>query len=81
MGLGRIAFGLVLLAAFSVGLAAVLVGIGLLVVQARPLVEGLGGEGRWVRRLPVLSAAIITVVGLAMAVRGLVEAGIVLVRL
>ena len=81
VGLGRIAFGLVLLLAFSVGLAAVLVGIGLLVVQARPLVEGFGGEGRWVRRLPVLSAAIITVVGLGMAVRGLVEAGIVNIQM
>lgn len=81
VGLGRIAFGLVLLAAFSVGLAAVLVVIGLLVVKARPLVEGFGGEGRWLRRLPVLSAAMITVVGLAMAVRGLMEAGIVAIRL
>ncbi|MEW6756202.1 MAG: hypothetical protein AB1505_35295 [Candidatus Latescibacterota bacterium] len=81
VALHRIAFGLTLIVSFSLGLAAVLIGIGVLMVRARPLVDRLGGEGRLVRSLPIASAVAVTAVGLAMAVRSLMEAGIVVIRM
>ena len=72
----RIAFGLVLLVAFSLGLAAVLIAIGILIVKARPLVERFSGDGKWIQRLPAVSAAIIILVGLAITVKTLTGTGI-----
>jgi ABC-type nickel/cobalt efflux system permease component RcnA len=72
LSLGRIGFGLLLIAAFSVGLAAVLVGIGLLMVYARRFMSRVRGDGPIVTRwLPLTSAAVMTVLGLAIAVQAL----------
>ena len=65
VALHRIAFGLLLLVAFSVGLAAILIAIGVLIVKARPLVERFSGDGRWIQRLPIASAVVIIAVGCA----------------
>jgi ABC-type nickel/cobalt efflux system permease component RcnA len=69
-GSGRLALALPLVLAFSVGLAVVLVIVGISVVQARNLVgKRWGGGGRlerWAQALPVLSALVITGVGLWM---------------
>lgn len=81
VALHRIAFGLLLIITFSLGLAAVLIAIGILMVKARPVVERFSGSGPVVRRLPLVSALVITAVGLVMAVRSLLEAGILIVRL
>ena len=82
VALHRIAFGLFLIAAFSVGLAAVLISIGLLMVYAGQFVSRLHGDGPLMTRwLPLASAAVITALGLAIAVRALVAAGILQVRL
>ena len=82
VALHRIAFGLFLIAAFSVGLAAVLISIGLLMVYAGQFVSRLHGDGPLMTRwLPLVSAAVITALGLAIAVRALVAAGILQVRL
>jgi nickel/cobalt exporter len=68
ISLGRVAFGLTLLAAFSVGLAVVLTSIGLAVIYARNLVPDSAGfmRSKAVRYLPVASAAFIVCVGIAM---------------
>jgi hypothetical protein len=50
VALRRVGFGLFLIAAFSVGLAAVLIAIGLLMVYARRLMARFQGEGRVVTR-------------------------------
>jgi len=72
----RTGFGLLLIVAFSVGLAAVLIGIGLLVVFARRLMGGFKGDGVFVTRwLPLTSAAVVTLLGLAIALQA-VGAGI-----
>ena len=71
VALHRIAFGLLLLVTFSVGLAAVLIAIGVLIVKARPLVERFSGDGRWIQRLPIASAVVIIVVGLGIALNSL----------
>ena len=82
LALGRLGFGLVLIVAFSVGLAAVLIAIGLLVLHARRLMAGWLGEGvlltRW---LPLTSSAAITGLGLAIAAQALRTAGILQGRL
>src|SRR5207244_4609481 len=53
IALGRIAFGLLLIVAFSAGLAAVLTAIGLVLVHARHLFERLPLDGRLARFAPV----------------------------
>ncbi len=82
VSLRRIGFGLFLIVAFSVGLAAVLIAIGLLMVYAGRLMSRLQTEGPLVTRwLPLTSAFVITVVGLSITVRALVTAAILRIRL
>ena len=71
IALHRIAFGIALIAAFSLGLASVLTGIGLLVVRLRHVLERLLLNERFTSRLPVLSAALVTLVGLLLIFRAL----------
>jgi ABC-type nickel/cobalt efflux system permease component RcnA len=79
--LRRVGFGLLLIVAFSVGLAAVLIAIGLAMVYARHLFSRWQGEGPLITRwLPLTSAATITVFGAAIAVQALVAAGILQIR-
>jgi ABC-type nickel/cobalt efflux system permease component RcnA len=76
IALGRIAFGLVLIVAFSVGLAAVLTGIGLVLVYARGLFEHLPLDGRFTRYVPVASAVVVSAAGLAIVVEALAQIGV-----
>ena len=76
VALHRIAFGLLLLVTFSVGLASILIAIGVLIVKARPLVERFSGDGRWIQRLPIASAVVIIVVGCVITFRTLMHSGI-----
>jgi ABC-type nickel/cobalt efflux system permease component RcnA len=69
ISLHRVGYGLVLILAFSVGLAATITGIGLLAVGAKRVFGRLSGEGRLVRLLPALSALAILAFGIAMTVR------------
>ncbi len=73
--LNRITLGLVILVSFSVGLALVLVAIGVLLVVAKPMMTRFTGEGRIIGYLPVASAVVVTLLGCAIAYKGLVEAG------
>lgn len=67
--LRKLAFGLALLVSFSVGLAAVLIAIGVTMVLAGPVLKRFTGEGRWVRMLPVGSAVVVTILGLALVIQ------------
>lgn len=67
----RVAFGIALVAAFSVGLAAALTLVGLLVLKARDVVGRKGG--RMTRVLPVLSAAAIALVGAVLTTQAVVN--------
>jgi len=80
VALQRLALGLLLIVSFSLGLAAVLIAIGVLMVKARPLMDRFTGQGRLLRALPVVSSLVIILVGFAMAVRTLIEAGVVIIR-
>lgn len=67
--LHRIAFGMLMIGSFSLGLATVLTIIGMLVIRARGWLERLPQTGALTRRLPVVSAAVITILGLVLVVR------------
>ena len=81
IALQRVGFGLLLIVAFSVGLAGVLMTLGLLMMSARQFIARVQGEGRLMTRwLPLTSAVVITVFGLVMIIQALVTAGIVQIR-
>ena len=67
VALQRTGFGLLLIVAFSAGLAAVLIAIGLLMVYARQFMSRFHSEGKWVTRwLPVTSSVFIVAAGVAL---------------
>jgi ABC-type nickel/cobalt efflux system permease component RcnA len=68
ISLRKLAFGLLLLVSFTLGLATVLIAIACAMVLAGPVIRRLAGDGPWVRRLPVISAAVVTTLGLAIAI-------------
>ena len=71
ISLHRVAFGLVLIVAFSIGLASVVTAIGLLAIGARSTFKRVSFEGRVVRALPAVSALLVLGIGVAMTVRAL----------
>ena len=79
IALRQVGVGLVLILAFSIGLAGVLTGIGLIMVYAGRFLERLPVRHSAVttRLLPMASATFITVAGLAITYRALVEAGVI----
>jgi ABC-type nickel/cobalt efflux system permease component RcnA len=70
VAVGRVAYGLALIAAFSLGLAAALVVVGVGALRARDAVAS-RLSSRTARLLPVVSASAIAVMGLVLSVRGL----------
>ncbi len=76
IALGRVGFGLLLIVAFSTGLAAVLSAVGLVLVYARQLFDRLPVEGRLLRYVPVASALIISIAGLAILAQALSTMGV-----
>jgi len=69
ISLHRVAFGLLLILAFSAGLALSITGIGLVAVLARKAFRRVSFEGPLIRLLPALSALVIVAAGLAMTLR------------
>jgi ABC-type nickel/cobalt efflux system permease component RcnA len=77
LSLNRVGFGLLLIVAFSAGLAAVLIAIGVLVVCAGRLAARFSADGPVIRRwLPLVSSAVITIVGVVITLQALVAAGL-----
>jgi nickel/cobalt exporter len=71
ISLHRVGFGLLLIVAFSLGLASVITGIGLLAISAKQVFSRMSFEGAVVRALPAVSAAAIVALGLVMTFRSL----------
>jgi ABC-type nickel/cobalt efflux system permease component RcnA len=71
IALHRVGYGLLLIVAFSVGLAASVTGIGLVAVTAKRAFARMSLDGRVIRALPALSAVFVLVLGVAMTVRAL----------
>jgi ABC-type nickel/cobalt efflux system permease component RcnA len=69
ISLHRVAFGLLLIVAFSAGLALTITAIGCAAVLARGAFRRVSLEGPLVRLLPAASALVILAAGLAMTVR------------
>ena len=65
----RVWLALPLLLAFSAGLAGVLIVIGILVVQVKGFASSRMRAGRWLKSLPIVSAVLVTVLGLFLCYR------------
>jgi nickel/cobalt transporter (NicO) family protein len=73
----RVAFGLFLIVAFSAGLAAVLISLGLAMVYAGRFMSRFGAQGPLTQRwLPLASSAVITVIGITLTLQSLLTAGV-----
>jgi nickel/cobalt transporter (NicO) family protein len=71
ISLHRVGFGLLLIVAFSAGLALTITGIGLVAVLARTAFGRLSFNGRVLSLLPTLSALVIVVAGIGMTARAI----------
>jgi nickel/cobalt transporter (NicO) family protein len=69
ISLHRVGFGMALVGAFSVGLAAAITGVGLIAVLAKGAFARFDGRGRLMTVLPAVSAAVIVLAGIGMVVR------------
>jgi ABC-type nickel/cobalt efflux system permease component RcnA len=78
VSLHRVAFGLYLIVAFSLGLAAVLISVGMITVYARRLLARLPTDGPLINRwLPAASATAITCLGVGIAAQALLGLGVI----
>ena len=76
VAIGRAGFGLMVVVAFSLGLAATLTGVGLLFLYAGRFLERRALPGRWSAMLqfaPAAAAVAVTASGVLIVVRSLVE--------
>ncbi len=71
ISLHRVGYGLVLIVAFSIGLAATITSIGLLAISARRVFSRWSFQGPVIRLLPAVSALVILGFGITMTVRAL----------
>jgi nickel/cobalt exporter len=68
--LRKLAFGLALLVSFSLGLASVLIAIGVAMVLAGPALKKFtGSESRLLKALPVGSAVVVTILGIGLVMQ------------
>ncbi|MFA5795235.1 MAG: sulfite exporter TauE/SafE family protein [Candidatus Brocadiia bacterium] len=74
-------WGLVLIGAFSLGLAAVLIAIGILMVTGSSLVNRFSAGSKVIKILGIISPIIITVIGLAIVFKTFIDAGIIIINL
>ena len=73
IALHRIGFGLALIVAFSLGLAATITSIGLVAVLAKRAFGRLSFDGPLIRVLPAVSALVILAVGIGITIKALPE--------
>ena len=77
IALNKIGFGMVLVLAFSLGLAGALTAIGMLFIYAGKLFQRFPASGKVIGFLPVLSALFVSLIGAGIVYKALVEIGIV----
>jgi ABC-type nickel/cobalt efflux system permease component RcnA len=77
IALDRIGFGMLLVLAFSLGLAGVLTAMGVMFVYAGRFFERVPASGKITRILPVLSAFFISLLGVGIITRALAEIGLI----
>ncbi|MBS1792037.1 MAG: sulfite exporter TauE/SafE family protein [Acidobacteria bacterium] len=76
ISLNRVGYGLILILIFSLGLASVLTAVGLAFVYGGKILDRAPGANRWMKILPVVSSAVITILGAAICYEALQQAGI-----
>ncbi|MEO7716565.1 MAG: sulfite exporter TauE/SafE family protein [Capsulimonas sp.] len=76
IALHRVAYGLLLITSFSIGLAAVLIAIGVAVVSASKLLERVPRSDAFTRFMPIFSAAAVTTIGVVLIIRAVGGAAI-----
>lgn len=74
----KIGLGLLIILAFSLGLAAVLIVIAILAVTASNLLNVLDGKQKWVKRLPLASALVVMIAGIGIGFASLVNGGVLI---
>jgi len=77
IALNKIGFGLILVFAFSLGLAGALTAIGMLFIYAGKLFQRFPSSGKVIGFLPVLSALFVSAIGAAILFKALMEIGII----
>ena len=77
IALNRIGFGLILVLAFSLGLAGALTAIGMLFIYAGRLFERFPSQAKVLQFLPVLSAMFVAAIGVAISIKALAEIGVI----
>jgi ABC-type nickel/cobalt efflux system permease component RcnA len=75
IAIGKITFGIFIIIAFSLGLASILVAVGLLLVWTRTFLGPMGKEKPWIAWLPAGSSVVVFTVGLIMFGRALLQKG------
>jgi ABC-type nickel/cobalt efflux system permease component RcnA len=75
IALNKITFGLVLVLAFSLGLAGALTAIGMLFIYAGRLFERFPSQKKVLQFLPVFSALFVSAIGAAISIKALAEIG------
>ena len=76
IALGRLWFGIVLIAAYGAGMGATLAGAGLLLVHARARLERAqtrSWAARSARLIPIVAAGVVLLLGVATAARGIAQ--------
>jgi ABC-type nickel/cobalt efflux system permease component RcnA len=74
IGLGAVLKGLGLVLSFSLGLALVLIAVGIVTLRAAGVASRWLDRGDWVRRISIGGAYFITILGLAVTARALLFA-------
>jgi nickel/cobalt transporter (NicO) family protein len=77
IALNKIGFGLILVLAFSLGLAGALTAIGVLFIYAGRVFERFPSQGRILRLLPALSALFVSAIGAGIIWKALGEMGVI----
>ena len=73
VSLHKLGLGLVILVVFSLGLAAVLIAIGVAMILSGPLLTRFAPEGWTSRALPIGSAAVVTLLGVGIVYKAIVD--------
>jgi nickel/cobalt transporter (NicO) family protein len=74
--LHRVGYGLFLIVVFSLGLAAILAGLGLAVVRGAAWLQRRSGFARAARVAPVVTGSVISLIGATMLAQGVIDQGI-----
>ncbi len=77
IALNRIGFGLILVLIFSLGLAGALTAIGMIFIYAGRFFERFPSQGKVLQLLPVVSALVVSAIGVAISIKALADIGLI----